>query len=269
MKVFLSWSGERSKAIAELFNEWLCCVIQAAKPWISTKDVEKGSFWFSEISNQLQNTTVGIVCLTPENISNPWILFEAGALTKGLSNARVCTLLIDLEPKDIKDPLAQFNHTIVKDKNSMRELFKTINNTLGEHTLDISILDRAFETYWEQFREKFSAIIKKKPTAIEPSRPNEDVLDEILEHSRLTIRKIRELELQLEKSLVNRNIDNERNYLPLRVVRSIVSDFVKENMPTEMILDRLSHRAPRNIILDMIQSAKELQDLENIKDIGQ
>lgn len=269
MKVFLSWSGERSKAIAELFNEWLCCVIQAAKPWISTKDVEKGSFWFSEISNQLKDTTVGIVCLTPENISNPWILFEAGALTKGLSNARVCTLLIDLEPKDIKDPLAQFNHTIVKDKNSMRELFKTINNTLGEHTLDISILDRAFETYWEQFQEKCNAIIKKKPIAIEPSRPNEDVLDEILEHSRLTIRKIRELELKLENNLINRNINNEKNHLPISLVKSMVSDLVKENIPTEIILDKFAHRVPRGAILDMIQTAKELQNIKNIKEIGQ
>ena len=85
MKVFLSWSGERSKAVAELLNNWLCCVIQAARPWISTRDIDRGALWFSEINEQLQDTSVGIICLTQENKNKPWILFEAGALTKGLS----------------------------------------------------------------------------------------------------------------------------------------------------------------------------------------
>ena len=39
MKIFISWSGERSQKIAELFKDWIQCVIQAAKPWISSHDV--------------------------------------------------------------------------------------------------------------------------------------------------------------------------------------------------------------------------------------
>ncbi|EFD2076446.1 toll-Interleukin receptor, partial [Escherichia coli] len=29
MKVFISWSGQRSQAVAELISDWLKCVIQA------------------------------------------------------------------------------------------------------------------------------------------------------------------------------------------------------------------------------------------------
>lgn len=82
MKVFLSWSGERSKQVANLLSSWLCCVIQATRPWISSKDIDRGSLWFSEINDQLKDTSVGIICLTKENKDRPWILFEAGLWLK-------------------------------------------------------------------------------------------------------------------------------------------------------------------------------------------
>jgi len=112
MKVFISWSGERSKQVAELLNDWIQCVIQAASPWMSSKDIDRGALWFSEINDQLANTCVGIICLTQQNKNKPWILFESGALAKGITSNRVCTFLIDLQPTDIENPLAQFNATV-------------------------------------------------------------------------------------------------------------------------------------------------------------
>lgn len=111
MKIFISWSGRRSQAVAEMLNDWIKCVLQASRPWLSTRDIDRGALWFSEIHDQLRDTSVGIICLTQENKERPWILFESGALAKGLSSNRVCTFLIDLKPSDLQDPLAQFNHT--------------------------------------------------------------------------------------------------------------------------------------------------------------
>ena len=139
MKVFLSWSGDRSRKVANLLSDWLCCVIQASRPWISTRDLDRGSLWFGEINDQLKDTTVGIICLTQENENRPWILFEAGALAKGLSTARVCTFLIDLVSKDIEDPLAQFNHTF-PNRDSVLGLIRTLNGTLGNSSLDPRIV---------------------------------------------------------------------------------------------------------------------------------
>jgi len=111
MKVFISWSGLRSKATAELLSDWIKCVLQATRPWISTRDIDRGALWFSEISDQLKDTTVGIVCLTQENKNRPWILFEAGPLAKGLSSNRVCTFLVDLKTADLEDPpLSSITH---------------------------------------------------------------------------------------------------------------------------------------------------------------
>jgi len=80
MKVFISWSGERSRIIAEALREWLPAVIQSADAWLSTQDIEKGSRPLDELTKELKGTSLGIVCLTPENLGERWIHFEAGAL---------------------------------------------------------------------------------------------------------------------------------------------------------------------------------------------
>ena len=81
MKVFISWSGETSKGLAEALREWLPAVIQAVNPYFSPDDVSKGSRWSSEISKELEDSAIGIICLTKENLEAPWIMFEAGALS--------------------------------------------------------------------------------------------------------------------------------------------------------------------------------------------
>ena len=160
MKVFLSWSGEKSKETAELLESWIRCVLQAVDPWISTKHIGRGALWFTEVADQLQNTTVGIICLTKENLNKPWILFEAGSLARGLSSSRVCTFLVDLQPSDIEHPLAQFNHTL-PNKEHMKSLIITLNESLTENKLREDILETVFETYWPKFEKDFSEILIK------------------------------------------------------------------------------------------------------------
>ena len=60
MKVFISWSGERSKQVARALFEWIPCVIQAVKPWMS-EQIAKGARWSPEIAKELEETRFGIV----------------------------------------------------------------------------------------------------------------------------------------------------------------------------------------------------------------
>ena len=249
MKVFLSWSGERSKQVALLLNNWLCCVIQAARPWISSKDIDRGSLWFSEINDQLKDTSVGIICLTQENKNRPWILFEAGALAKGLSTARVCTLLIDLEPKDIEDPLAQFNHTFPK-KENMIELVRTLNNSLGSNGLDPRVLDQVFDTYWPQFEEGFTSIIEstqpQDKTQSKP-RPRGDMLAEILENTRTLSYKMRGLEREVEIMK-----ERERVRFTDPELKAKVADMIKHGISPEKIMDYFSGEVPRTVVRRLV-----------------
>jgi hypothetical protein len=251
MKVFLSWSGNRSKEVASLLSEWLCCVIQAIRPWISTRDLDRGSLWFGEINDQLKDTTVGIICLTQENKTRPWILFEAGALAKGLSTSRVCTSLIDLETTDIEDPLAQFNHTFPT-RESILGLVKTLNSALGSNGLDIRILDQVFDTYWPQFERKFSYILEQTKSN-EPSipRPKEDVLSEILENTRIMSSRIRKLESEVDRGRQRDLFDISPNMLREQIYDMVVN----EGIPLEAVAERFRGRIPMSILTDFLNEA--------------
>lgn len=249
MKVFLSWSGNRSRAVANLLSDWIACVIQAARPWVSSRDLDRGSLWFGEINDQLKDTSVGVICLTQENKNRPWILFEAGALAKGLSTSRVCTFLIDLEPKDIEDPLAQFNHTF-PNRESVLSLVRTLNASLGSGALDNRIVEQVFETYWPQFEERFSEILKTTEQA-PPSkpRPKEDLLGEILENTRYLSTRLRRLEHEVEST--------KRVFSGISPgVKQRINEYVSLGLPDEIIFSELAKRAPRSLIAQQIERAR-------------
>lgn len=213
MKIFVSWSGNRSKAVAELFSDWLKCVIQVSKPWISTRDIDRGAIWFSEINDKLRDVSVGVVFLTQENKDKPWILFETGALAKGLTSNRVCTFLIDLKPTDLQDPLAQFNHTI-PEKSGLWELTRTINASLTENSLDAKVLEKVFNTYWPQFENGFLQALEDNPIGeVIPPRSEQDILSEILNNTRSLTHKIRKLEdeVYLKSNSVNKILTSITN----------------------------------------------------------
>ena len=194
MKVFISWSGNRSRVVAEVISDWIKCVLQASEPWISTRHIERGSLWFSEINEKLRDVSIGIVCLTQENKNKPWILFEAGALAKGLTGSRVCTFLIDLQPAELTDPLAQFNHTL-PNQSSVWELIRTLNSGLAEKQLDERVLEKIFAVYWPRFVEDFQrALADNPPQETVELRSQDDLLSEILDNTRSLGRRISDIE---------------------------------------------------------------------------
>lgn len=150
MKIFVSWSGIRSKVFATGFTAWIRCVIQGARPWISTQDIPNGAIWFNQIAEQLSDTRIGVICLTKENFRSEWILFEAGALFKGLSTSRVCTILIGIQPEEVPSPLGQLNHAKTT-KEGIHKLVREINQEMKERSLDPMTLDSVFEKYWPDF----------------------------------------------------------------------------------------------------------------------
>ena len=97
MKIFISWSGERSEAIAKALREWFPLVLHFLQPWLSGSDIEAGERWSIEIAKELENCKFGVICITRENLGSPWILFEAGALAKSMQDGRVIPLLLDLD----------------------------------------------------------------------------------------------------------------------------------------------------------------------------
>lgn len=265
MKVFISWSGDRSKQVAELLDNWIQCVIQAVDPWMSSKDIDRGALWFTEISDQLANTSVGIVCLTKENRNKPWILFESGALAKGLSSNRVCTLLIDLAPTDLENPLAQFNHTFPT-RDSIWELVRTINLTLKENALKESILSKVFDTYWPQFENGFKQIIRDTPeNEVVSKRKDNDIMLDVLSTVRMLDKRLRSIESNSEKPTVvfEKEFYRNDNLINIRDLRTQIQRLKDQGLPDELIVEILSDKndLSRNLIRKELQRTKDISEI--------
>jgi hypothetical protein len=159
MRVFISWSGERSRLVAEALKEWLSDVIQSVDLWVSSEDTEKGTISMDKLNLQLKDTQFGIVCLTPENLTSPWIHFEAGAIAKavmGDDKGRLWRYLIGLNHSDIKSPLWQFQHTLANEQET-RSLLNAINN-VTESPRTESKLQKHFERWWPDLQSKLESI---------------------------------------------------------------------------------------------------------------
>ena len=189
VNVFISWSGEVSKEIAEELRKWIPAVLQVAKPYFTPNDIEKGTKWSGEISKRLADTHVGIVCLTPDNRDRPWILFEAGALSKDLDRSKVCSVLFGMETTDLTGPLTTFQTTTF-DKTDFKKLMKTINAEAGEVALENETFDRTFEMWWPQLRANVETILGKEREKDHGNlRSDRELLEEILALQRVSSKR--------------------------------------------------------------------------------
>ena len=187
MKVFLSWSGARSKGVADAFALWLPQAIHAIEPWMSS-DLDDGVPWSGYISSQLEATAVGIICLTADNYTSPRILFEAGALAK--TNAHVGTFLLDPPDGAIAHPLRHFHHTLYE-KDDLGRLLITINGKVaaaGERALTELMLNHSFEAWWPRLRQKLDSV----PAASVTLGDSESDPDAIAESNDAQLSKARE-----------------------------------------------------------------------------
>jgi hypothetical protein len=186
MNVFLSWSGSTSHKVAIIFRDWLPNVIQSIKPYVSSEDIDKGARWSTDIAKELENASYGIICLTKENISSPWINFEAGALSKAVDKTRVTPFLLNLKRSEVQGPMLQFQSTILE-KDDMRKLMLSINAAFENSPLDESRLTESFNIWWPYLEKKLKEIPmtsfseSNKSSEIIPSQDPPVILEEILD----------------------------------------------------------------------------------------
>jgi hypothetical protein len=192
--VFLSWSGPRSKSAAEAIKQWLPLVVPTASPWMSATDIDKGTRWREEVAAALDTMKAGIICLTPENLTAEWLLFEAGALSKTRDpKTRIWTyLLAGLKPQHVKDPLAIFQATTAE-KEDTRTLIHSINKNL-DAVVPENRVNHLFDKLWPDL-EKELAGIPEPSGAVLPNRPTEEMLADILELSRAAAQSHKSVEV--------------------------------------------------------------------------
>jgi ubiquinone/menaquinone biosynthesis C-methylase UbiE len=182
MQVFISWSGHRSKALGACLRDWLVAVVQASHPWMSDQDIDAGQRWNNEVSSHLRESNFGVICLTPENLTSAWILFEAGALAKSLESARVVPVLLDVPQSQIPSPLLQFQ-SVAADREGLLKLARAINRSVGNAQLPGPTLEVLFNALWPALEKNLSNILEQPAALPAPgsSRGNPDEARTVIE----------------------------------------------------------------------------------------
>ena len=199
MKVFLSWSGGRSHKVALVLRDWLPSVIQEIEPYVSSEDIDKGARWSTDIAKELEDSTFGILCVTRENIDAPWLIFEAGALSKTMDKSSVSPFLFDIKRSEVDGPILQFQSTIFE-KEDLQKLVNTLNKACEKDRLSPERLNKAFEVWYPTLEDELN-VLKDKPEAEEEKSEGalkdahaQEILEEILDLSRSNQKLIRNSE---------------------------------------------------------------------------
>jgi DNA-binding protein Fis len=211
MRVFLSWSGASSREVAEALRDWLPRVIQAVRPWVSAQDIDAGARWSDELTRELEANGFGVLCVNRENMVKPWLLFEAGALSRTVQSARVCPFLVGLRSADLVGPLAQFQ-AVEADEAHVLKLVASINRAFGEMRLPDDQLEDSFRVWWPNLSAKLDAIRAQSAMSAvaAPRRPVDEMVSEILEMVRSQRRDTDDFEI-VERPI--RVFDSERTFL--------------------------------------------------------
>lgn len=247
MKVFISWSGSQSRELALVLRDWLPDVLQAVRPWMSAVDLEAGVRWSSEVAKELSESSFGILCVTPDSLAAPWLLFEAGALTKALEHTRVCPILLGLSLADLPSgPLAQFQAKTA-DRDGLLELAQGINDRLGELGVSGDRLLRNYDLHWESLSRRLEEV--RAVGGVPPASPRsaDSLLAEILALVRDLSRTATTDEAALPATDPSASSRRSRRVYDLHELDNVIQQRLAAGYTDDQIVERLSQMgAPAN-----------------------
>jgi len=178
LRVFISWSGPRSRAVAMLLREWLPLVLNAVVPFMSSEDIPQGSQWLSTLNDELSQAAFAIVCVTPENQGASWLNFEAGAIAKAVGETRVCPLLLGIGSAEVRAPLSIFQMANATEDDVLK-LIKSINSQLTTRLSDERLV-KIFQKWWPELETGIGAAVATQAEPIPAPRNEEDLTRETL-----------------------------------------------------------------------------------------
>lgn len=162
-KIFISWSGENSKKIAEGLKDTLENKIFATsglKCFVSTEDIASGEDWWCKIQKELRACKQGIVCVTKENIRAPWIFFEAGAMVA--RDVPVIQLLFQCNKNVLNNsPLKGKQCRSFGDQSQFLQMINDINDRLGLLQIGKQQINAIARAAYEEMKESLADILSE------------------------------------------------------------------------------------------------------------
>jgi hypothetical protein len=200
LHIFISWSGERSKDVADKLAVWLRTVLDSTETWVSTSNIESGEVWLDRLHKELAESAFGIICLTKENVDNRWLHYEAGAIGKEKGRSRVCPYLIGISPSQVDWPLKAFQlrRAEKRDTLAMVRDFATHH----EMSLDQTVITDRFDQLWDGLESVIKVAVEKEISepVVAPTRASAEpgAIDDLIQTVQSLTREVAGLRLLSE-----------------------------------------------------------------------
>src|SRR4249919_2806440 len=182
-KIFISWPKPYSKAVALVLKRHLPELLDGIDIFMSDKDIGPGERSMKVLEQQLADTSYGILVVTAANQFEPWLNFEAGALSKQVDNDAdgvplVVPLLVDLDgPAQITGPISQFQ-AVTLDQSGLNLIARSISELVPS---DPDMATVRLQRAWNAIQESLNEAMKKQAVHLDkPRRTVEDKVDEAL-----------------------------------------------------------------------------------------
>jgi hypothetical protein len=243
MKVFISWSGDRSRLLADALRDFIVDVIQSVECFCSTEDIRAGQRWNSEVNDWLATTDFGILCVTPENVKAPWLNFEAGALAKRINDdARVVPITLGFSPSALEEPLKQFNG-VPADRAGILRMMKSISD-IANPGVDVV---RAFDRWYSDLDSSIQAIPLVEGPVAAPEPPD---VSEMFTDLMASVRGL--------SADVQRSIGSSSSRIPLSEYVTIASMLSEDDILRRAVAD--GEKRAVMILRDRLRRGESRQD---------
>jgi hypothetical protein len=158
-RVFLSWSGETSRLLANALADGMRTVSDRLEPWLS-EGLEPGVEWASTLVPHIRKARLAVLCLTHRNVGASWIAFETGAYYSSRLRKGVIPFLLDFPPGDLAFPLGLFQ-SLSADWKGSKALFIRVGQLVD---VDPDTVEELFATkIWPQLNDQLKVIRGLKP----------------------------------------------------------------------------------------------------------
>lgn len=166
MKIFISWSKNKSRQLAELTKNFICNTLDGNIEIFFSPKMYKGTCVDFEIHKNLLSSNKCIVCITADNFKNPWLMYESGVVygsnySSNNESGIVIPILFEFIPdwsSWVDKPLNRYVPISIQDpnksfKNSKVEFERFFNEIAKESDSKVKNFNRNWNVYINAVQE--------------------------------------------------------------------------------------------------------------------
>jgi len=218
MKIFMSWSGARSKKMGEFLSNWVPKIFPSAEIFFSP-DIPKGEEGFNTINNELGQSDIGIFLFTRENIDSVWMGYEAGAIRHNTNSGKVLAIFLDEGLSEVNLGPYQYLQHANWDGVEFVKVVRTINELLDNKRLDPEHLELVLEKHLPDYLDVLNAIRLLPLTLPDGSSTPSQNLSRISNFTEITKKTTEAILGQLHLIVEHMNSDSGDTDIPLKEIQ--------------------------------------------------